>query len=229
MTDGPGTTEVNTGLGAVEAVLFDLDGTLIDTMALILASMRHATELVLGQALPDSVLMHNVGVPLIVQMREFDAERAEEMLHAYREHNAVIHDAMVAIYPHTEDGLKAMRAAGYRMGVVTSKSKPVAQRGLDVFGLGTYFEAIVAYEDTSIHKPEPAPLLCAAEKLGVDISRCAYVGDSPHDMHAAIAAGAVPIAALWGPFPERVLEPGPAASIHSIAELAEILGRAAQD
>lgn len=212
-------------LHAVEVVLFDLDGTLIDTMALILASMRHATETVLGEALADDVLMHNVGVPLIVQMSEFDVERAEEMLTVYREHNAIVHDDLVAIYPHTRDGLAALKRAGYPMAVVTSKSKPVAQRGLDAFGLGEYFETIVAYEDTEIHKPEAAPLLCAAERLGVDIGRCAYVGDSPHDMHAALAAGAVPVAALWGPFPQRVLEPGPAVAIRSIEELAGLLGR----
>ena len=99
-------------------------------------------------------------------------------------------------------------------------------RGLEVFALEDYFETVVAYEDTEIHKPEPEPLLEAARRMGVAIERCAYVGDSPHDMNAAIAAGAVPVAALWGPFAERVLEPGPAAALGELGELAELLGRA---
>ena len=106
-----------------------------------------------------------------------------------------------------------MCGTGYRLGVVTSKSKPVAMRGLEHYGLERFFETVVAYEDTEIHKPEPEPLLEAARRMEVPIERCAYVGDSPHDMNAAIAAGAVPVAALWGPFAERVLEPGPAVAL----------------
>jgi pyrophosphatase PpaX len=226
LSDTPRMTGSDTRLGTVEVVLFDLDGTLIDTIDLILASMRHATEAVLGEALPDHVLLHNVGVPLRVQMREFDEDRAEELLSVYREHNAEVHDELVEEYPGTADGLSALLDAGYRLGIVTSKSRPVAERGLEAFGLGRYFECLVAYEDTEIHKPEPEPLLEAARRFGVDIGKCAYVGDSPHDMNAAIASGAVPIAALWGPFSERVLAPGPALALNNLSELAGALSRA---
>lgn len=226
MAERAGAAGLDARLGTVEVVLFDLDGTLIDTIDLILASMRHATRVVLGEALPDQVLLHNVGVPLRVQMREFDVDRCEELLSCYREHNAVVHDELVEEYPGVGDGLKALVDQGYRLAVVTSKSGPVALRGLQAFGLERFFETIVAYEDTEIHKPEPEPLLEAARRLGVAIERCAYVGDSPHDMNAAIAAGAVPVAALWGPFAERVLEPGPTAALNSLGELAGVLSRA---
>ncbi|NTU70491.1 MAG: HAD family hydrolase [Coriobacteriia bacterium] len=215
-------------LAEVEVVLFDLDGTLIDTMDLILASMRHATTTVLGEALPDEVLMHNVGVPLIVQMREFAPERAEELLASYRAHNAVVHDELVCGYPGTAEALAQLKEAGYRLAVVTSKSGPVAQRGMAAFDLEGYFDEVVAYEDTTIHKPEPEPLFEAARRLGVDISRCAYVGDSPHDMNAARAAGAVGVAALWGPFAERVLEPGPTLALGCLGDLADALAAARQ-
>ncbi len=223
MTPGAGSSAEKQRLSAVEVVLFDLDGTLIDTIDLILASMRHATESVLGEALADHILMHNVGVPLRVQMSEFDPEHTEELLTAYRAHNEIVHDDLVAEYPGIEDGLKELQQKGYSLGIVTSKSLPVALRGLARFNLERYFDTIVAYEDTQIHKPQPEPLLLAAERLGVAAEKCAYVGDSPHDMNAAIAAGAVPVAALWGPFPSRVLEPGPAAAIGSLGELAELL------
>ena len=219
---------MNDSKRAIEVVLFDLDGTLIDTIELILSSMRHATAEVLGEALPDDVLLHNVGVPLRVQMEEFAPGRVDELLCVYREHNATVHDQLVCEYAGTEDALRAISAQGYRLGVVTSKSVPVAQRGLDRFGLGEFFETLVGYEDTDIHKPEPAPLLLAAERMGVEIGRCCYVGDSPHDMNAGKAAGTVTVAALWGPFRERVSQTGPDFTIEHLSELTKVLGRLQQ-
>jgi len=212
-------------VAAVECVLFDLDGTLIDTIAMIRESMRYATNAVLGEALPDEVLMRNVGVPLITQMREFSPEHADRLLAAYREHNHRIHDAMVKEYPGVESALEHFSAQGLKLGIVTSKSRAVAMRGIDRFSLGRFFETMVACDDVEVHKPEPYPLLYAAEQLGVDIARCAYVGDSPHDMSASVAAGSVSIAALWGCFSrERVLEPGPEYAAASINDVVAILG-----
>lgn len=207
----------------IEVVLFDLDGTLIDTIELILCSMRHATNDVLGESPADDVLLHNVGVPLRVQMEEFAPEHVDALLTSYRKHNGEVHDLLVEEYPGTEEALRAMASRGYRMGVVTSKSVAVAHRGLDLFGLGGFFETLVGYEDTDIHKPEPAPLLLAAERMGVEINRCLYVGDSPHDINAGRAAGAVTVAALWGPFRERVQESGPDYAIERLTQLTQIL------
>lgn len=212
-------------VAALECVLFDLDGTLIDTIELIRESMRYATSRVLGQALPDDVLMRNVGVPLINQMQEFSAEHADVLLTTYREHNHRVHDAMVKEYPGVDSALERFSAAGLRMGIVTSKSRAVAMMGIDRFSLMRFFDVLVACDDVPIHKPEPYPLLHAAEQMGVDISRCAYVGDSPHDMTASVAAGSVSIAATWGGFSrERVLEPGPDYVADSMADVEAILG-----
>lgn len=204
------TLELADRVAGLECVLFDLDGTLIDTIELILESMRYATHTVLGEALPDEVLMHNMGVPLIRQMTEFSPEHAELLLTTYREHNHRVHDSMVKEYPGVGAALEYCTTRQLKLGIVTSKSRAVAMRGIDRFSLGRFFDTIVACDDVPIHKPEPYPLLFAAEQLGVDIARCAYVGDSPHDMAASVAAGSVSIAALWGGFTrERVLEPGP--------------------
>ena len=101
---------------ALKAVLFDLDGTLIDTLDMIKASLRYATETVLGRVIPDEVLMHNVGIPLVVQMAEFDPERAEELLATYREHNVRVHDAMVREYPYVEESLERLVGLGLQLG-----------------------------------------------------------------------------------------------------------------
>jgi pyrophosphatase PpaX len=208
----------------VECVLFDLDGTLIDTIDMIRASMRCATETVLGAALPDEVLMRNVGVPLAQQMQEFSEAHAEELLSTYREHNARVHDAMIREYPGVDNALAKLAARGLRLGIVTSKSRPVAFRGLERFGLERFFETVVTCDDVTRFKPDPFPLFAAAEALKVEIGRCAYVGDSPHDMAAAVASGCVSIAALWGAFSvEAVLAPGPLYQASNIADVVAIL------
>ncbi len=213
-------------VSAVDAVLFDLDGTLIDTIELILTSFRHATGAVLGEPLPDRLLLENIGVPLSRQMRQFAPDHAEELVRVYREHNAAHHDEIAREYPGVHEALDAIAATGRPMGVVTSKGSPMAHHGLAVFGLSHYFPVVVTADDVEVHKPDPFPLCHAATRLGVPIERCAYVGDSPYDMAAALAGGALAIAALWGAFSaEELLAPGPHHALASISELPELLGR----
>jgi pyrophosphatase PpaX len=188
----------DSGRRPLEAVLFDLDGTLIDSMALILASFRYATAMTLGESPPDEVMMRDVGLPLAHQMRELSEEHADELLRVYREHNARVHDEMVRSFPDTAETLAWLAEKGLRLGVVTSKTQATARRGLDLFEFAAFFDVVVGGDDVSVHKPEPHPLLVAAEVLGVDIERCAYVGDSVHDMAAARAAGCAAIGITWG-------------------------------
>ncbi len=210
-------------LSEIEAVLFDLDGTLIDTLDAILASMKHATASVLGFSPPDEELMLNVGTPLIAQMAEFGDAHAAELVRVYREHNAGVHDELVREYPGVEESLERLREAGYRLGVVTSKGRGQSERGLQLFGLAQYFEVLVSYDDVPVHKPDPYPVVHAASLLGVSPTRCAYVGDSPHDTTAALSAGSVAIAALWGvATKERLLEAGPHYAVESMREVADL-------
>lgn len=189
----------------VQAVLFDLDGTLVDTIGLILASFRYATEKVLGAPLPDDVLLRDIGTPLIAQMADISAPHADELVRVYREHNNIHHDTMAAEYPGTEAALRGLKEAGYPIGVVTSKLNAGAQRGLRLFGLDSYIDFIVGADDVAVHKPDPYPLIHAAAILGIPLENCIYIGDSPHDMAAAVAGGAVSAAALWGPFDRDVV------------------------
>lgn len=209
---------------SVRALLFDFDGTLLNTIPLILASFRHATAVVLGTPLSDEVLLRDVGVPLVRQMHDISPEHTEELVRVYREHNFEYHDEMALEYPGTEQALESLRERGFPMGVVSSKTGPGLKRGLELYGLDRFFDVVVGCDDTERHKPDPEPLRYAAELLGVPLEHCAYIGDSEHDMAAAVRGGAVAIAALWGPFePERVLGPGPDYALRSILELPELL------
>lgn len=213
-------------LRALDAVLFDLDGTLLDTIPHILASFRHATKTVLGQTLPDEVLIENVGVPLPQQMRMLtpDEATAERLLAAYREYNHATHDQMARLYDGTAEALEALSICGPPLGVVTSKSAAMALRGLDLFGLTRFFAVVVTADDTERHKPDPDPVLHAATLLGADVSRCLYVGDSPHDIAAGKAAGALTAAAPWGVSSrKRLEEAAPDLLLDDLGEVVELV------
>lgn len=221
------TDSVRSRLQAVEAVLFDLDGTVVDTIPHILASFRHATEDVLGAALDDEVLMHHVGIPLARQMREFtdDEDEADRLLASYRAFNHRTHDDMARLYPNSVATLSALCDAGMTMGIVTSKSRMMAERALELFDLNRFFKVVVTADDTECHKPDPTPLVYAASILGMDPARLVYVGDSPADIACGKGAGAATVGAAWGVASrERLVDAEPDAIIDDIGDLPALLG-----
>ena len=192
----------------MQAVLFDLDGTLLDTHDLLLTTFRYTARTVLHETLPDEVLMAKVGQPLNTQMWDFtdDPSVHEELCRVYREYNAQIHDDMIKLFAGTVPMLERLKEAGYPLAVVTSKRHEVAMRGIDRFDLDQYLDFLVGSDDRPEHKPHPGPVAHGCERLGFDARTCLYVGDSPFDMQAGNGAGCATAAALWGMFPQAVLE-----------------------
>lgn len=211
-------------MGNLQGVLFDADGTLIDTYEIILASMRYTVCDVLGKPATDEQLMAGVGTPLYDQMLGFaggDAELAERITSIYREHNDAVHDARIRAFSDAEQALEQLRVAGLPLGVVTSKRHSMAERGLRMSGIDGFFEVLIGADDWPEHKPSPGPILRACELMGLDPQRCAYVGDSPYDLQAGNAAGCVTVAALWGMFPKVALQAeNPTATCDSLTEAA---------
>ncbi len=188
-----------------DPIIFDLDGTVVDTVALIRASFRHASRAVLGRQLPDEVLLAGVGRPLMTQMRALDAARAQELYDAYREHNHRFHDEMIAGFAGMEAALGRLKAAQRRLAVVTSKSADTTAMAFGAVGLREYFDVVVTASDTAAHKPSPEPLLLALERLGAAPDHAVYVGDAPVDVAAGKAAGVATVAVVWGVFSRAAL------------------------
>jgi pyrophosphatase PpaX len=186
-----------------ETVLFDLDGTVVDSGGIILASMRHATQEVLGRDYSDEELMQAVGGPgLEAQMSALAPDHVEQLVDVYRAHNEPLHDELEACAG-MEDVLVRLREEGRRLGVVTAKRRSTVELAFAQVPLGHLFEAIVGGDETERHKPDPAPLLLGAERLGADPAATAYVGDSPFDVRAAKAAGMFAVAVTWGRIHDR--------------------------
>jgi pyrophosphatase PpaX len=184
-------------------VLFDLDGTVIDSGAIILASMRHAAKEVLGEEPSDELLMAAVGGPgLEAQMHALAPDRVDELVRVYRAHNEPLHEEL-AWCPGIDDLLVRLKDEGRRLGIVTAKRRATVELAFSVLPLEHLFDTVVGGDETARHKPDPEPLLLAAERLNVEPKDCAYVGDSPFDIRAAKAAGMDAIAVTWGGIHDR--------------------------
>src|SRR4051812_32300284 len=186
-----------------DTVLFDLDGTVVDSGAIILASMRHATREVLGRDYSDEELLQAVGGPgLEAQMFALPPGHVERLVDVYRAHNEPLHDGLEACGG-MEAVLVRLREEGRRLGIVTAKRRTTVELAFARVPLGRLFETIVGGDETERHKPDPEPLLLAVERLGADPAGTAYVGDSPFDVRAAKAAGMFAVAVTWGRIHER--------------------------
>lgn len=189
------------------AVLFDLDGTLVDSIGLLVTSMEFAFE---GRTRrpPVDEWVAMIGTPLDAMLATWaDGPEDVQALRArYREFQFANHDAMTSAYPGAIDAVRELHASGYPLAVVTSKLEVGARRSLKYVGIEECFTAVVGIDHTERHKPEPEPVLHALRLLDIPTSRAIFIGDSTHDMHAGRAAGVVTAAALWGPYNREHLE-----------------------
>ncbi len=206
-------------------VLFDLDGTVVDSGSIILASMRHATQEVLGLDFEDAELMQAVGGPgLEAQMAVFAPEQVDELVRVYRAHNEPLHDELEACAG-MEDVLRQLHDEGRRLGVVTAKRRSTVELAFARVPVAHLFETVVGGDETERHKPDPEPLLLAAQRMHARPEETAYVGDSPFDMRAAKAAGMYAVAVTWGRIHDRELleREEPDAIVDTAEELLEQL------
>lgn len=212
--------------GRWRGVLFDLDGTLVDTLDLILASYRHTMRAHLGEAPPDAEWMRTMGRPLIVQLEEFaqTPEQRQSMFEMYLAHNEANQERLVRSFPGVKEAVAAIREAGYRLGIVTSKIGANARRELRSCGLDGLFDALVGATDVAHPKPHPEPVLRGLDAIGCAADETLLVGDSVYDLEAGRAAGVETAAALWGPFERaRLAESEPDYWLEDISALLELL------
>lgn len=197
---------------AASVLLLDLDGTLIDSSELILASYRHTMREHLGEAPPDSAWMESMGRPLPVQLRDFASSEAEAraMLETYRRHNRRVHDRLIRTFDGARETLLRLHRRDVPMGIVTSKAQDGVRMGMEACGLEpSWFRVTITADDVERPKPHPEPVLRAIRGLEEepDPDAVLFVGDSVHDLEAGRAAGVRTAAALWGPYGRDDLRP----------------------
>ncbi len=209
------------------ALLFDLDGTLIDSIDLLVECMEHAfADREPTHSPTRDQWIAGIGTPLRVQLAQWATDRSDVELLAekYRNYQDLHLERMTTAFPGVPELLSWLRDTGNAIGLVTSKGKGMTERSLRHVGLLDAFDTIVTVEATAHHKPDPEPVRFALQQLGIPSHRALFAGDSPHDVKAGNAAGVVTVACEWGPFSTNTLsQSAPRHMVTNVAQLRSLI------
>ncbi|CAM3887596.1 pyrophosphatase PpaX [Alkalicoccus chagannorensis] len=181
----------------IDTVLFDLDGTLIDTMDLIVTSFQHTLDAYFPGTYTRQDIAGFIGPPLSETFERLNPDHVEEMIEVYRRFNHEHHDDLVRAYHGVDHTLEKLHEEGYAMAVVTTKRHDTARKGLQLMNMEKYFPVVVALDDVTRWKPDPEPVDQALHKLGRQAEKAIMIGDSEHDILAGKNAGAYAAGVAW--------------------------------
>ncbi|MFG6148034.1 pyrophosphatase PpaX [Halobacillus sp. B23F22_1] len=191
---------------SIKTILFDLDGTLIDTNELIIASFTHTVKQYAARPYTREEILNFIGPPLRDSLAKVNAGQVEAMVTTYREHNVANHDQFVTAYDGVVNTIKELKSEGYRLGIVTTKMRHTVQMGLELTGLDGLFEVVVTLDDVKHAKPDPEPVLKAMNQLNGLPEQTLMVGDNTHDIEGGKNAGTLTAGVAWTIKGREVLE-----------------------
>ncbi|MGK0468844.1 pyrophosphatase PpaX [Clostridium sp.] len=208
----------------IRNILFDLDGTLLDTNELIIQSFQHTYQRHLNKDVDKEDIIKNFGEILKITLdREF-GDDSEEAIKTYRNFQIGEFEKLISIRDGVKEGVIKLYKQGYKLGVVTSRMNKSAIMGLNHFGLMEYFDVIIGADDTEKHKPDPTPALMALKKIGGKQDETIFVGDSPFDVLCAKNAGIKSVIVGWSALPmDMILKYEPGYVVDSMEELLAVV------
>ena len=181
----------------ITTLLFDLDGTLINTNELIIASFLHTLNHYYPNQYTREDVFEFIGPSLLETFGGLDHERAEEMIEHYREHNHFHHDLLVQEYEGVYETILALKERNYKVGIVTTKMRKAVERGLIKGRLDQFFDVVVTFDDVKKTKPDPEPIELALKLIGSSADETIMVGDNSHDILAGKNAGTKTAGVAW--------------------------------
>ncbi|WP_226580505.1 pyrophosphatase PpaX [Halobacillus litoralis] len=210
---------------SIRTILFDLDGTLIDTNELIIASFTHTITQYSDRPYDRKEILDFIGPPLVESLRKVNPDKVEEMVETYRKHNIENHDRYVKAYDGVVDTIEALKEKGYRLGIVTTKMRNTVQMGLELTNLDGLFETVITLDDVNNAKPHPEPIVKALDLLNSKASEALMVGDNTHDIEAGQNAGVRTAGVAWTIKGREVLDDlNPDYMLTNMRDLLEITG-----
>lgn len=181
----------------ITTLLFDLDGTLINTNELIIASFLHTLDYYYPNTYERKDVIPFIGPSLTETFGKIDPDRVEEMIHRYRAHNQQHHDSLVEEYEGVYEAVAALKKAGFKLGIVTSKIREMCHRGMKLGRLEGLFDTVIAIDDVTLAKPNPEPIFKALEQLHSTPAETIMVGDNYHDIVGGKNAGTLTAGVAW--------------------------------
>jgi pyrophosphatase PpaX len=209
----------------ITTILFDLDGTLIDTNELIISSFLHTLEHYYPSQYKREDVLPFLGPTLKETFEKMDESKVDEMIATYRKYNLEKHDSIVTDFPTVLETIITLKEKGYKIGIVTTKIMDVVQKGLKVTKLDPYFDVIVALDHVEKAKPDPEPIFNALAQLGSTPEETIMVGDNYHDILAGKNAGTKTAGVAWSIKGREYLEQyHPDYMFDEMSDLLRILG-----
>ncbi|UOE93758.1 pyrophosphatase PpaX [Alkalihalobacillus sp. LMS39] len=209
----------------IDTVLFDLDGTLINTNELIIASFLHTLEHYRPGEYTREAILEFIGPPLVDSFKTVDPDLVDEMIERYRTFNHEKHDELVEEYEGVKETVQQLHQAGIKLAIVTTKIRKTAMMGLQLTGLDQYFDVIISLDEVDRVKPDPQPLQLAMDALGSKPDTTIMVGDNHHDINGGKNAGTKTAGVAWAIKGEEFIRSyEPDYVLQSMNELLEIVG-----
>lgn len=205
-------------------LLFDFDGTIMDTNQLIIDALNATSEEYLGEKLTQDEINSIFGKYLEDQMKQLSEIHYKEMMHFYREYYNNHQDEMVTMFFGIKDLLKALKINGCNTAIVSAKGRNGILHGLKKFNIENFIDVVVSAHDVIYNKPHPEPALKAMSLFNADSESTLMIGDSPYDIICGKNAGIKTVLVDWTIFPkDSVYSLNPDFIIKSSNELLEIV------
>ncbi|MGG2105152.1 pyrophosphatase PpaX [Lysinibacillus pakistanensis] len=208
----------------IKALLFDFDGTLLNTNDLIIQTFMHVlNERFPGQYSPKDCLKF-LGPSLKQTMSDIAPGEEDAMIAKYRKYNELHHDELVTQYPDVVSTLEQLKAMGLKLAIVSTKRNGMIDRGLSVLGANHLFDVCIGTDDVKNVKPDPEPVLLALKRLGVNKEEAIMIGDNSHDIEAGHNAGIRAAGVAWAfKGPEYLQQFKPEYMLHHMTDLLDIV------
>ena len=190
---------------AIRNILFDMDGTLLDTNELIIQSFKYTYKKHLNRQVDNEDIIKHFGEILDDTMNKEFGDKSQEAIKTYRDFQTKNFDKLITINDGIKEGVKELHRLGYKLGIVTSRLKKSTIRGLKIFGLVDYFDVIISADDTKLHKPDPTPAFMALKTLDAKPNDTMLVGDTQFDILCAKNAGITSAIVGWSALPIDVI------------------------
>lgn len=181
----------------VNTLLFDFDGTLVDTNNLILTSLEHTLQQFFPNRFSREDLLEFIGPPLHESFKKLAPDQLEDMVQTYRKHNHEHHDLLVKEFEGVHETIDLLHSKGFKLGIVTTKIRATVQKGLVLTNLDKFFDVMVALDDVKNAKPDPEPIEKALQQLHAKPEEAIMVGDNHHDILAGKNAGTYTAGVAW--------------------------------